>query len=51
MLYYPGLSLRKTAKLLNISYETIRKIYKRARKILNPKKKKRKVIAIEEAKL
>ncbi len=51
LLYYLGLSLRKAAKLLNISHEAVRKIYKRARKIFNPKKKKRKVIAIDETKL
>ena len=46
LLYYLGLSLRKAAKLLNVSHETVRKIYKRAKRLFNPKKKKRKAVAI-----
>jgi len=43
--------LRKAAKLLNISHESVRKIYKRAKRLFNPKKKKRKAVAIDETKL
>ena len=51
LLYYLGLSLRKAAKLLNTSHETVRKIYKKAKRLFNPKKKKRKVIAVDETRI
>ncbi len=51
LLYYLGLSLRKAAKLLNISHECVRKIFKKAKRLFKPKKKKRKVIAVDETKL
>ena len=38
-------------ELLNISHETVRKIYKKAKRLFNPKKKERKVITIDETKL
>jgi len=51
LLYYLGLSLRKAAKLLNISHETVRKIYKKVKRLFNPKKKKRKAVAVDETKI
>jgi len=39
LLYYLGLSLRKAAKLLNISHETVRKIYKKAKDYLIQRKR------------
>jgi len=48
---FSGLSLRKAAEFAKISHESVRRIYKRARFLFNPKKKKRKVVAVDETKI
>ncbi len=56
LLYFFGLSLRKTSSLLSlfeeISHESVRIYYHRLKTVLRqPKKKKRRLIAIDESKL
>jgi len=56
ILYFFGLSLRRTSGFLSlfeeISHESVRIYYHRLKKVLKqPKKKKRKLIAIDETKL
>ncbi len=51
LLYFSGLSLCKAAEFAKISHESVRRIYKRARRLFNPKKKKRKAVAVDETKI
>jgi len=56
LLYFFGLSLRKTSKFLSlfeqISHESVRIYYHRIKKVIKqPEKKKRRLIAIDETKL
>ena len=55
LLYFFGLSLRKTSNFLflfqEISHESVRIYYHRLKVIKHPRKKKRRLIAIDETKI
>ena len=56
LLYFFGLSLRKTSEFLSlfeeISHESVRIYYHRLKKVLlQPKKKERRLVAIDETKI
>jgi putative transposase len=52
LLYFSGLSYRKTGKETYMSHENVRKIFRKARNLLDLiEPKKRKIIAVDETKL
>ncbi len=55
LVYHAGLSYRKTSKIIGnlepFSYEALRKWYKKCVTFFHPKKKQRKIIAVDETKV